>query len=66
MALAVSGEFVIFGPCRARCEWSGLTAECGVCAPREREDIFVDDIDRQDFLKMLVEACQKTGWQVHG
>ncbi len=30
-----------------------------------REDIFVDDVDRQDLLKTLAEACQKTGWQVH-
>ena len=30
-----------------------------------REDIFHDDVDRQDFLKTLAEACQKTGWQVH-
>src|ERR1035438_3435462 len=30
-----------------------------------REDIFVDDVDRQDFLKTLAEAGQKTGWQVH-
>jgi len=29
-----------------------------------REDIFVDDVDRQDFLKTLAEACQKTGWEV--
>jgi hypothetical protein len=28
-----------------------------------REDIFLDDVDRQDFLKTLAEACQKTGWQ---
>ena len=28
-----------------------------------REDIFVDDVDRQDFLKTLAAACQKTGWQ---
>ena len=28
-----------------------------------REDIFKDDVDRQDFLKTLAEACQKTvGW----
>ena len=27
--------------------------------------IFLDDVDRQDFLKTLAEACQKTGWQVH-
>ena len=30
-----------------------------------RQDIFLDDIDRHDFLKTLAEACQKTGWQVH-
>lgn len=31
----------------------------------QRKDIFLDDVDRQDFLKTLAEACQKTGWQVH-
>src|SRR3974390_651313 len=30
-----------------------------------REDIYLDDVDRQDFLKTLAEACQKTAWQVH-
>jgi REP element-mobilizing transposase RayT len=30
-----------------------------------REKIFLDDVDRQDFLKTLAEACQKTNWQVH-
>jgi len=30
-----------------------------------RQDIFLDDVDRHDFLKTLAEACQKTGWQVH-
>src|SRR5467141_2298862 len=30
-----------------------------------REDIFLNDVDRQDFLKTLAEACQKTDWQVH-
>jgi len=29
-----------------------------------REDIYLDDVDRQDFLKTLAEACQKTGWPV--
>ncbi len=29
-----------------------------------REDIFLNDVDRQDFVKTLAEACQKTGWQV--
>jgi len=26
---------------------------------------FLDDFDRQDFLKTLSQACQKTDWQVH-
>jgi len=30
-----------------------------------RQEIFHDDVDRQDFLKTLAEACQKTGWQAH-
>jgi putative transposase len=30
-----------------------------------QERIFLDDVDRQDWLKTLAEACQKTGWQVH-
>jgi REP element-mobilizing transposase RayT len=30
-----------------------------------REDIYHDDVDRQDFLKTLAEVCQKTDWQVH-
>ena len=30
-----------------------------------REDIFLKYVDRQDFLKTLAEACQKTDWQVH-
>ena len=29
-----------------------------------REDIFLGDVDRQDFLKTLAEACEKTGWLV--
>ena len=28
-------------------------------------DIFLGDVDRQDFLKTLAEACLKTGYQVH-
>jgi putative transposase len=30
-----------------------------------RAAIFLDDVDRQDFLKALAEACQKTSWQIH-
>jgi putative transposase len=31
----------------------------------QREDIFLCDVDRHDFLKTLAEACRKTGWQIH-
>jgi REP element-mobilizing transposase RayT len=30
-----------------------------------REDIFVNDVDRQDLVKTLAEACEKTGWEIH-
>lgn len=30
-----------------------------------RQVIYLDDVDRQDFLKTLAEACHKTGWQIH-
>jgi len=30
-----------------------------------REDIFFDDVDRQDFLKTVAEACLKADFQVH-
>jgi len=30
-----------------------------------RENIFLDDVDRHDFIRTLAEACQKTGFQVH-
>ena len=29
-----------------------------------QQAIYLDDVDRQDFLKTLAEACQKTGFQV--
>ena len=29
------------------------------------EGIYLDDVDRQDFIKTLAEACQKTGFEVH-
>ena len=31
----------------------------------QREDIFLCDVDRYDFLKTLGEASRKTDWQVH-
>ena len=30
-----------------------------------RQNIYVDDVDRQDFLKTLAEACQKADRQVN-
>ena len=27
----------------------------------QREDLFLTDVDRHDFLKTLAEACEKTG-----
>lgn len=30
-----------------------------------REDIFVEDGDRQLFLELLGQACAKTGWKIH-
>lgn len=31
----------------------------------QRDDIFLNDVDRHDFIKTLAEASQKTNWQVH-
>lgn len=30
-----------------------------------KKDIYLDDVDRQDFLRTLAEACLKTGFQIH-
>ena len=30
-----------------------------------RRSIYLDDVDRQDFLRTLAEACQKTGFELH-
>ena len=29
-----------------------------------REAVFLDDVDRQDFIKTLAETCQKTGFEI--
>ena len=34
------------------------------CGDRGKR-IYLDDVDRQDFIKTLAEACQKTGFEVH-
>ena len=30
-----------------------------------REDIYFDDVDRERWLEVLGEACQRFNWQVH-
>ena len=30
-----------------------------------REAIFLDERDREEFLRTLGQACAKTGWEVH-
>src|SRR5438445_4954870 len=51
-------------PRKLRIQYSGAMYHLMSRGDR-RERIFLDDIDRQDFIKTLAEACQKTGWQVH-
>ena len=31
-----------------------------------REPIYRDDEDRRYFLKALAQACERTGWRIHG
>jgi REP element-mobilizing transposase RayT len=50
-------------PRKLRIEYAGAMYHVRSRGNR-RQDIFLDDIDRHDFLKTLAEACQKTGWQV--
>jgi REP element-mobilizing transposase RayT len=56
-------EKALFVPCREKCEYAGAIYHVMSRGDR-REDIFLDDVDRQDFLKTLAEACHKTGFQV--
>jgi REP element-mobilizing transposase RayT len=51
-------------PRKLRIEYSGAMYHVMSRGDR-RERIFLDDVDRQDFIKTLAEACQKTNWQVH-
>ena len=47
-----------------RIEYSGAIYHAMSRGDR-REDIFHDDVVRQDFLKTLAETCQKSDFQVH-
>jgi REP element-mobilizing transposase RayT len=51
-------------PRKLRIEYSGAMYHVMSRGDR-REKIFLNDVDRQDFIKTLAEACQKTNWQVH-
>ena len=51
-------------PCQLRVQYPGAIYHV-MSRGNRREKIFLDDVDRQDFIKTLAEACQKTGWQVH-
>jgi REP element-mobilizing transposase RayT len=51
-------------PRKLRIEYSGAMYHVMSRGDR-REKIYLDDVDRQDFVKTLAEACQKTNWQVH-
>ena len=51
-------------PRKMRVEYAGAIYHVMSRGDR-RESIFLDDVDRQDFLKTLAQACQKTGFQVH-
>jgi hypothetical protein len=50
-------------PRHPRVEYPGAIYH--VMSRGDRKDAsYLDEVDRQDFLKTLAEACQKTGWQV--
>ena len=51
-------------PRKLRVEYPGATYHIMSRGGRQ-ETIFLTDVDRQDLIKTLAEACQKTGWQVH-
>ena len=59
-----SGVYRGVMPRRRRVEYCGAMYHVMSRGDR-REDIFLDDVDRHDFIKTLAESCQKTGWQVH-
>ena len=50
-------------PRKLRVEYPGATYHV-MSRANAKGDIFLNDVDRQDFRKTLAEACQKAGWQV--
>jgi hypothetical protein len=51
-------------PRKVRVEFAGAIYHVMSRGDR-REDIFLDDVDRQDFLNTLAKACYRTGFQAH-
>ncbi len=47
-------------PCQVRLEYPGAMYHV-MSRGNRRQDIYLHDVDRQDFLQTLTEACQKTG-----
>ena len=54
------GEMILGMPRKLRVEYRGAIYHVMSRGDRH-EDIFLNDVDRQDFLTTLAEACQKTG-----
>jgi len=51
-------------PRRPRLEYPGAVYHV-MSRGDQRDDIFLVDVDRHDFIRTLARACLKTGWQVH-
>ena len=51
-------------PRKMRVEYPGTINHVMSCGDR-REAVFLDDVDRQDFIKTLVETGQKTSFEIH-
>ena len=51
-------------PCQLRIQYPGATYHV-MSRGNRRQDIFLQDVDRQDFLKTLAEAYQQAHRQVH-
>jgi hypothetical protein len=52
-------------PRKLRVEYPGARSQVMSGGDR-REDVFLVDMDRHDFLKTLAAACQRAGWPDHG
>jgi len=51
-------------PRKMRVEYAGARYHVMSRGDR-RENIYLDDVDRQDFIRTLAEACRQIDWQIH-